>query len=376
MNLLGIHLTLMMGPSVTVPVPFALADSLAAVEVTHTDGRPSGFQLAFQVGRAGPLDLLDHALLTNPLLKPFTRVVLVVRFAILPKVLVDGMITQVQLVPSEEPGSSTLHITGEDISLMMDLEEEQSAHPAVPDYAIVLQLVKKYARYGLVPPLPPTNPEPLNPRNPLEERTERPANLTDRAYIEQLARQYGFVFYITPGPAPNVNTVHWGPPERLPVPDGTLSVNMGPATNVESINFRVDSLLREELTFISNGREQTVSEPGAARKAIPLATNVPEAKRKKFLSDADASRVASRAQGQVDQAFDKGVEVTGQLDALRYNGLLTPRTIVGLRGAGMTNDGLYYVKSVTHRISKGRYTQDFQLSREGTGTTTPVLPPS
>jgi hypothetical protein len=34
------------------------------------------------------------------------------------------------------------------------------------------------------------------------------------------------------------------------------------------------------------------------------------------------------------------------------------------------------VKSVTHRISKGRYTQDFQLSREGTGTTTPVLPPS
>jgi hypothetical protein len=286
----------------------------------------------------------------------------------------DGIITQVQLVPSEEPGSSTLHITGEDVSLMMDLEDEQSSHPAVPDYAIVLQLVQKYARYGLIPPLPPaTTPAALNPRNLLEERTERPADLTDRAYIQELARLYGFVFYVTPGPAPNVNTVHWGPPSRLPIPEGTLSVNMGPASNVESVDFRVDSLRREAVTFVTNGREQTVSRPGAAR-AVPLTTDVPEARRRRFLPAAEPTRVASRAQGQVDEAFDNGVVASGKLDALRYSGLLKARTIVGLRGAGRTHDGLYYVKSVTHHIAKGRYTQDFTLSREGTGTTTPLLP--
>lgn len=377
MSLLGIHLTLMLGSSVATPAPFAITDALTGVEVTHADGQPSGFQLTFQVGRAGPLDLLDHALLASPLLRPFMRVILLVRFAIAPQVLMDGIITQRQLVPSEEPGASTLHITGEDVSLMMDLEDEQSSHPAVPDYAIVCQLVQKYARYGLIPPVPPaTNPEVLNPRNPLEEQTERPADMTDRAYIKELALQYGFVFYITPGPAPNANTVHWGPPARLSVPEGRLSVNMGPMTNVESINFREDSLLREQVTFVANEREQTIRQPSGGRAAVRLAANVPEPRRKRFLPTADSNRAANRAQGQVDQAFDNGVAVMGQLDALRYSGLLKPRTLVGLRGAGQTHSGLYYVKSVTHHISKGRYTQDFALSREGTGTTTPVLPPA
>ena len=70
----------------------------------------------------------------------------------------------------------------------------------------------------------------------------RPADETDRGCIQRLARLYGFLFYVTPGPAPFVNTVHWGPPERLSVPQGALSVNMGPATNVESINFRFDGM--------------------------------------------------------------------------------------------------------------------------------------
>jgi hypothetical protein len=46
-----------------------------------------------------------------------------------------------------------------------------------------------------------------------------------------------------------------------------------------------------------------------------------------------------------------------------------------LRGAGMTNDGLYYVKSVSHAISKGQYRQRFTLTRVGTVTTTPVVIP-
>jgi hypothetical protein len=45
-----------------------------------------------------------------------------------------------------------------------------------------------------------------------------------------------------------------------------------------------------------------------------------------------------------------------------------------VRGSGFSYDGLYYVKSVTHQIARGSYTQSFRLSRDGTGSLLPVLP--
>jgi hypothetical protein len=46
-----------------------------------------------------------------------------------------------------------------------------------------------------------------------------------------------------------------------------------------------------------------------------------------------------------------------------------------LRGAGYTNDGLYFVEAVTHSISSGRYTQSFVLRREGVGSIVPLVRP-
>jgi hypothetical protein len=259
---------------------------------------------------------------------------------------------------------------------MMDLNERegQREFPALPDYGIVAQLVGEYTRFGLLPPLPPANPQALTPRNPLEEITQQPANMTDRAYVQALAQQYGFLFYVTPGPAPGTSRVYWGPPERLSIPQGALSVNMGPASNVESVNFRFDGLRPQQVAFMSGGESRTISSPGFTR-SIPLAANRPTAQRLLYLSDEDRRRAEIRAQGMVDQSFDDVVTANGQLDALRYNGLLKPRGLVGLRGAGKTYDGLYYVKNVTHTINKGRYMQSFSLAREGTGTTTPFVMP-
>lgn len=377
MNLLGVHLTLMMGPTIPVPVPFSLAEALQSVEVSHSDQGPSGFQLTFQVGRAGPLDLLDYAFLKNPLLRPFNRIILVVRFAIVPEVIIDGIVTNQQLTPSNEPGTSTLTLTGEDLSVMMDLEqleESQREFPAQPDYTIVAGIVGKYLQYGLIPPTPPENPQSLTPSNPIEEIRQQPANLTDRAYLQDLAEMYGFVFYVTPGPVLGQSRVHWGPPERLTRPQGALSVNMGPASNVESINFQYDGMRPQRVRFTSEGRTRTVSSPTGIR-SIPLASNRAEAKRLTYLTNDDRRRAETVAQGMVDRSFDEVVIANGQLDVLRYNGLLKARSLIGLRGVGKTYDGLYYVKSVTHSINKGRYTQSFSLAREGTGTTTPFVMP-
>ncbi len=66
---------------------------------------------------------------------------------------------------------------------------------------------------------------------------------------------------------------------------------------------------------------------------------------------------------------------SGELDALRYGAALRPRGLVGLRGAGFSNDGVYYVKRVTHRIKRGEYKQSFSLTRDGHGSLTPVVMP-
>ena len=48
---------------------------------------------------------------------------------------------------------------------------------------------------------------------------------------------------------------------------------------------------------------------------------------------------------------------------------------MGVRGAGYSYDGFYYVRSVTHNIRKGEYQQSFTLTREGLGAISPVVIP-
>jgi hypothetical protein len=64
----------------------------------------------------------------------------------------------------------------------------------------------------------------------------------------------------------------------------------------------------------------------------------------------------------------------GSLDVLRYGRVLKSRQLVGVRGAGMAFDGLYYVKSVTHNIKRGEYKQSFTLTRNGLISTLPKVP--
>ncbi len=69
------------------------------------------------------------------------------------------------------------------------------------------------------------------------------------------------------------------------------------------------------------------------------------------------------------------VRAEGELDTVRYGNVLRARRLVGVRGAGMSYDGFYYVRRVTHTIARGTYTQKFTLSREGTGSLLPVVLP-
>ena len=53
---------------------------------------------------------------------------------------------------------------------------------------------------------------------------------------------------------------------------------------------------------------------------------------------------------------------------------LKARQLVGVRGAGLAYDGLYYVNSVTSTLKRGEFRQSFQLTRNGLVSITPKVP--
>src|SRR5215207_3711535 len=95
-----LRLSLLIGRTVAVPAPPNVVEALDTVEVTHTDEGRSGFQLTFTAGRGGVLGLLDYPLVMLPLLRPFNRVIVILTFDGAPRVLIDGIIVDQQLVPS------------------------------------------------------------------------------------------------------------------------------------------------------------------------------------------------------------------------------------------------------------------------------------
>jgi len=380
--LLGVNLSLLIGPTVPLPATPDIAEALQSASVTQNDEGRSGFQIVLQIGRAGPTDLLDYRLLLNPLLRPFNRVILTALFNAIPRVLIDGLITNQQFSPGNEPGTATLTLTGEDVSVAMDMDKKRAEWPAMSEMVIANVIIGSYAQYGLVPMVmpPPTIDQPLPiERTPVQQGT-------DLDYLKSMAQRFGFVFYVESGPVPGVNTAYWGPPNRTGLPQRALTVNQCPEMNVDSINFTynglaptiVDDVVQDKLTNSSMPVMTFASlrlPPLAAMPALPF--QLPNVRTSLLDQSSGLSIIEAyaHAQGVTDKSVDSVVTAQGELDALRYGDVLTPRGIVGLRGAGFTFDGLYYVKSVSHSISKGKFKQRFNLSREGTGAITPVVIP-
>lgn len=377
MSFLGTHLQVLIGTGVPLPAPLLLLEAIRRVEVHVSDAGRSGFKITLKAGRR-MTDIFDDPLLLLPQLRAFSRVVLTANIGPVPTVIMDGMITSIEHNPGQA-GESTVTLTGEDISVMMDLEERTAEHPAQPESVIALMIIGSYARFGLIPMVIP--PPFLDAPNPLERTPMQQG--TDLSYLNDMAGRYGFVFYIKPGPAPLANVAYWGPPERLAVPQRALSVHMGSFTNVLSFNLEQDGLATTSVSGSVQDRRsgETMPVEASASLRTPLAaqpawlTQSNQRVRQFRESGRDAMQAMARAQAEIDRAADRVVSANGELDVNRYGGLLSPRSVVGVRGLGWTGDGQYYVSSVTHILERGSYRQQFNLQREGTGSLTPAVIP-
>jgi hypothetical protein len=371
----GIYLTLFIGPMIPVPAPPEVANALISAQV-NTGGERSGFQLVFSLNKKS---LLQSTLLPAGYFDPMiTRVILVCTLGGVPNVLIDGIVTRHEVAAHNEAGQSTLTLTGEDLTVLMDIVQfPMIRYPAMPITARLYLILAKYALVGIAPiVIPPLFEDVPIPTDKIPTQTE-----SDLGYIKKLAQQVGYIFYLEPGLVPGTSVFYFGPDVRIPIPQPALTVNMDANTNVDSLNFSLDGLAKKILIVtimdpvtgkipipIPVPNVSILRPPLGARLTLPSKIEYPTDTTKLNSIEGIALGLARTA------TSSDAVTASGTLNVLRYGQVLRAHQLVGVRGAGGTYDGLYYVRTVTHNLKRGEFKQSFTLSRDGLISQTPVVP--
>lgn len=363
-GLLGIRIILKIGKSVLAPAPYSVMTALRHVQVTNETEGNDGFQMTFSLGKD---KANDYSLLASGALDPDTRVAIGAILGVTIEPLIDGVIYHHQVKPSNEPGMSTLTVMGRDISIILDLETKNVTHKNQSDSTIATSVIGHYTKFGITPDVEKTKETPTESQRVVQQTK------SDLSFLKDLAENNGFVFYIEPLTLGS-STAHWGPENRKKPAQPALSMNMGSATNVSSLDFAQDALspIKATGSILDPVTKQSIKIPELeAFRTAQFAAKPITARRTtvlRCLANKSMGLASTRAVAAMTKASEP-IAANGELDTVRYGHVLRARHSVTVSGAGHANDGLYKVQSVTHEIEPGKYAQRFTLSREGTGPT-------
>lgn len=370
----GIQLSLYVGP-IPIAAPRELIEALVHVKVENWSGDvQSGFELTFELPARSPLCTLF--LVTGGGGVPLIRVVLAVTINGRSESIIDGVTTHVQMQPGQG-GVSRVIVMGKDMSaLMAKIELPGIPYPAMPPSARVLLCLAKYAVFGVIPMVIPSILD--IPPLPMQQIPQQRGS--DYAYVKDLARKAGYVFYLEPGPTPGTSKAYWGPEIRVGEPQPALTTNTGALDNVEKLSFKFNKEKKKmPIVFFQESMSKApipVLIPDISPLNPPLGIVPP--------LPPDIEKLEDTAHLSAPEALMAGLAYAsqnsdcvfgdGSLDVAKYGRLLKSRQLVGVRGAGLPFDGLFYVDSVTHEIERGSYKQSFTLARNALISTVPRVP--
>jgi hypothetical protein len=363
-------LGLAIGPITAEPAPRSVMEAITEITV-HAGAESSnrsGFDIKLAAGKSSELiaDLLPGGYFDPP-----SRVIISATLRGATTVLIDGVITTQEVVPSDEAGKSVLSLKGEDLTRMLDLIDLSGLpYPCLPAEArVALLLLPFTAIYQTVPLVIPSVL--LDIPNPI---FEIPIHLgTSLAYIKRLADRVGYTFFVQPGPEVGMSIGYWGPMLRIPIPflgsPPDLAIDWDGSSNVESLQFSFDGFKKTLFVVLIQPDGVPIpipipvpdvtplSPPMGEKNPIPLKVSPLTGLAKYNPLQAAAIALARASEGAMV------ISGGGSLDVIRYGAIIGPRTMVNVRGAGITFDGQYFVDSVTHTIKPGSYKQSFTLTR-------------
>jgi hypothetical protein len=348
------------------PVTSQILEGIEEVEVTLDDYGRSGFQFAIVATRSEiQSNRFDQLIAVVP--QQEQRLVMSVTFDTDPVVLIDGLIIHQELLFDESGESAVIVITGEDISIMLDVEEKIKEFATQDEAAIVGEILRDYENYFSAKVVPPDTVI-----TPIQDVYLPIQRCTDRVYIEYLAKRYNHRVYVN-FKSPK-SEFYWGPlVETGGQPDLLFAPNQ--FVNVLSLNITYNALAATKYIASIQDRSTDVISPidveTATSEAGSLTTSPAISKQalvRKVLSTEVDGRLQTEAQAWAQGAVNASTSVAiieGELDSARYGQPLQPRSSVKLRGAHSAYDGDYYVQKVTHIIKPNSYRQRFVLTREG-----------
>jgi hypothetical protein len=347
-----------------IPVPKPLIDALISLEVSQAAFGPSGFQILFDLEKGSLLHYLFLFKSKAPLL--MTRIVIVMLVNGTKEVIFDGVITEQSTDAGDSPGQVKLKIIGEDLTRLMDYVDRTGRQfPSMSHSARVKAVISEYAGQGIVPLV--IDPFMVDVPPKTEKISQQKGK--DLAYIKDLAKEVGYVFYLIPGPVLGKSLAYWGPKIRIGPLQPPLNKDMDGQTNVESLDFSVDSEAKTNpiVQYIDSKRKKVVETK--VPKENPLVPKlsglpIPTKLKEKLVGAAKMSPTEAILAGlgkAAESAF--GVKGEGVINVVQYGQPLKPYGLITVRGAGSAYNGIYQVTSISHKFKKGEYKQNFKLSR-------------
>lgn len=368
-SIFGTRLLLWIGFTKPTPAPLAMQEAFEKAEIHDGRDNGGGFQLTFRLTKT---QIGEFDLLLKPQTFPGVRVILGIVDGVLPRILIDGFVSQRSLTPGEKAGESMLVLTGRDLGSLLDRVPIQMAYRGSSSAQIATTILTRYSMWGLIPSVVPT----LDIPSPLEGA--RVQNETDYQCLRRLARANGYVFVIQPQTL-FVNVAYFGPEPRIGLPQSVLRVGSGPQTNVQSLSFEHEPDAAELVGGYIFVPATAVSAPVPPAPAVktPLAVLPDVPRRARFLPETVKYNPARAVVAMQAKALESSETVRGhgRLDVMRYGRILRNNQLVSVAGAGLAFDGFYYTTSVTHEITRTSYTQSFTLAREGSYPLSPVVTP-
>jgi phage protein D len=345
------------------PTDQDLLDAISLVEVLDDAVLASAFRLRIPIGLTGDG---DWTWLTDHRFQPLTNIAIAVQLgSAVDEQLMYGYITGQTVHFQEQPGMSTLEVTGMDATTLMNLDQKVVTWTNMADSDIATQI---FSSYGFTPQVDSTQPSYNEDDVTIMQRG------TDYSFLRRLARRNGFECFLETD-ATGTTTGHFHVPTLSGEPQKTLALAFGEDTNVTALEARYDALRpataeAHGLTLTDKADQSATSTSSSlqtlgATSALDLLSTKPNTLVARS-GAYDQVELQTRAQAAVD-ASSWAVSMTGEVDATAYQAVIRSRRSILLRGAGTRYSGTYYVSRVTHSLTKERYTQRFELTRNALG---------
>jgi hypothetical protein len=349
------------------PLPVPFFQALREIEVETSIGQATIFRLHFDLSRTM---LGDFDALAVDIFRPMLPVRISVTAGVpVPQVLINGYILDSQVHAGGAPGSSRYEVVGMDaLGTLMVNNQIPFPWPNLSDTEIAAAIFAKYAMIPIVDDLPST-------RTMLDTTTNQ--HIYDAPFLFGLAHCNNLELYIQPDPLAGTDVGHLHRPNTFLPSQGVLSVDFGRQTNLTQFNVSNDMLKPTGVVGATVDQQTRASIPAFGQVSTELPMGL-EPTLSRILPPPVARQIAGCAANPTEaqlralahaSATSRSVTAQGEVDGIKFGRPLLVGLPVLVRGAGRQNSGLYYVKSVTHRISRDDYSQSFTAWRNAVGLT-------